>query len=182
MFQYQKCRAGSRACDSALPTHWSQQSSGHWSGSTHVERAGRAADRPLPDPAHVFPRAIRVSLPKSHVFRAIGRAAWRGQELLHRQRVGFVAPLEPLRSCGAACVVQPGGSKSPWQKQIVIDHVFRSLETIPQEALALVCQGPASRWGPGSHGQSIGVFDAQLSIEGEIFRSWPVGLRQNPPW
>ena len=55
-------------------------------------------------------------------------------------------------------------------KQIVIDHVFKVFGDDPQEALALVRQGLSKQEVLARTGQSIGVFDAQLSIEaGEIF-------------
>ena len=55
-------------------------------------------------------------------------------------------------------------------KQIVIDHVFKVFGDDPQEALALVRQGLSKQEVLARTGQSIGVFDAHLSIEaGEIF-------------
>ena len=58
-------------------------------------------------------------------------------------------------------------------KQIVIDHVFKVFGDDPQEALALVRQGLSKQEVLARTGQSIGVFDAHLSIEaGEIFVGW----------
>ena len=55
-------------------------------------------------------------------------------------------------------------------KQIVIDHVFKVFGDDPPEALALVRQGLSKQEVLARTGQSIGVFDAHLSIEaGEIF-------------
>lgn len=55
-------------------------------------------------------------------------------------------------------------------KQVVIDHVFKVFGDDPPEALALVRQGLSKQEVLARTGQSIGVFDAHLSIEaGEIF-------------
>ena len=59
----------------------------------------RAAARPLLDPCARLPRAIRVGLCKSHVFRAVGRAAWRCQAAASPKR-GLVALLGPCARAG----------------------------------------------------------------------------------
>ncbi|WP_353235607.1 glycine betaine/L-proline ABC transporter ATP-binding protein ProV [Diaphorobacter ruginosibacter] len=55
-------------------------------------------------------------------------------------------------------------------KQVVIDHVFKVFGDEPETALALVQQGLSKQEILARTGQSIGVFDANFTIEaGEIF-------------
>ena len=55
-------------------------------------------------------------------------------------------------------------------KQVIIDHVFKVFGEDPKAALALVQQGLSKQDILARTGQSIGVFDANLTIEaGEIF-------------
>ncbi|GGH61947.1 glycine betaine/L-proline ABC transporter ATP-binding protein [Comamonas phosphati] len=55
-------------------------------------------------------------------------------------------------------------------KQIVIDHVFKVFGDDPKTALDLVRQGVSKQGILARTGQSIGVFDANLTIEaGEVF-------------
>jgi glycine betaine/proline transport system ATP-binding protein len=55
-------------------------------------------------------------------------------------------------------------------KQVVIDHVFKVFGDEPKTALALVQQGLSKQEILARTGQSIGVFDANFTIEaGEIF-------------
>lgn len=55
-------------------------------------------------------------------------------------------------------------------KQIAIDHVFKVFGNDPKTALNLVKQGRSKQEILAQTGQSIGVFDADFTIEaGEIF-------------